>query len=168
MRTALLVVILVATAACGTYRFPGPGNGSGTVSGQVIAALCGPVEPAAQKCLPGPAADCMPNSLNGRACGAWPVPGLELDFKNGHTSLSAKTDSGGDYSIDLTSGTWTVNTKSYMSIISGPRTVVVGAGARIVANYVVDIGIRAASQSGQAAAAPTPVDDGAQFRTTGR
>jgi hypothetical protein len=165
MRNAVLVVILVATAACGAYRFPGPGNGSGTVSGQVIATPCGPVGPAAQPCLPGAASDCAPKSPTGGACGSRPIPGLELVFTNGSTSLSARTDSGGGYSIELPSGTWTVGTKSYMRIVSGPQTLVVSAGASIIANYIVDIGVRAAAQPGSAAGAPTPVEVGAQFRT---
>ena len=168
MRNALLVGILVATAACGVYRFPGPAGGSGTVSGQVMSTSCGPVEPATQKCLPGPVPDCLPNSPNGTACGTWPVPGLELVFTNGGASLTAKTDSAGDYSIELPSGTWTVATTSFVRIITGPQTLRVRAGASIVANYVVDTGIRAASQPGLATGAPTPVDGGAQFRTTGR
>lgn len=168
MRNALLVAILVATAACGVYHFPGPAGGSGTVSGQVSSTSCGPVEPATQKCLPGPAPDCLPNRPNGTACGTWPMPGLELVFTNGGASLTAKTDSGGDYSIELPSGTWTVETTSYVRIITGPRTLSVSAGASIVADYVVDTGIRAASQPGSATRAPTPVDGGAQFRTTGR
>jgi hypothetical protein len=96
------------------------------------------------------------------------MPGLELVFTSGGASLTAKTDSGGDYSIELPSGTWTVGTTSYVRIITGPRTLSVRAGASIVADYVVDTGIRAASQPGSATGAPTPVDGGAQFRTTGR
>jgi hypothetical protein len=168
MRNSLLVVLLVATAACGAYRFPGPAGGSGTVSGRVIATPCGPVEPIAQKCLGGPSPDCVPNSPNGSLCGTWPMPGLELVFTNGGASLTAKTDSGGDYSIELPSGTWTVDTTSYVRIVTGPRTLSVSAGSSIVADYVVDTGIRAASQPGQAIGAPTPADGGARFRTTGR
>jgi hypothetical protein len=170
MRTWLLLVILVATAACGAYRFPGPENGSGTVSGQVLATPCSPVEPAAPICVPapGPASDCVPRSQNGRACVGGPIPSLELVFTKGDTSQTTKTDSRGNYSIELPAGTWRVNAKSFMRIISGPQTLVVTAGASIVADYIVDTGIRAASLSGPAAAAPTPVDDGAQFRTTGR
>jgi hypothetical protein len=55
-----------------------------------------------------------------------------------------------------------------MRIVSGPRTLVVSAGASIVANYVVDSGITAGSQPGSAADAPTPAELGAQFRTTER
>jgi hypothetical protein len=153
MRNALLslmVVVLATTAACGAYHFPGPANGSGTVSGQVIAGPCGPIEPAARACIqgPGPAAqapNCLPNTPNTPTCGTWPIPGVELVFTNGDTSLSAKTDSAGAYSIELPSRTWTVSTRGIMRIISGPQTLAVSAGASIVANYVVDTGIRAAA-----------------------
>jgi hypothetical protein len=160
MRNALLVAILVATAACGAYRFPGPGNGSGTVSGQVIANGCGPVGPAAQPCFQGPGpTDCLPKDPTAGTCGSWPVAGLELIFTGGSTSVSAKTDSNGDYSIELASGTWTVGTGSFMRIIGGPVTLVVNAGAGIVANYVVDSGIRAGIQPDPAAGGgATPVD----------
>jgi hypothetical protein len=143
MRNALLVTILVATAACGAYRFPGQASGSGTVSGQVIATACGPVQPAAGICVPGPAANCPPSKPVGNTCGNWPIPGIELVFTNGDTRSVAKTDSAGDYSIELASGTWTVGTTNIMRIISGPQTLVVSDGASITANYVVDTGIRA-------------------------
>jgi hypothetical protein len=145
MRNALLVVILVATVACGAYRFPGPGNGMGTVSGQVIGWPCGPVQPVTQDCMPGHASKCVPSQPNGQACGGSPIPGLELVFTNGTTSLTTKTDSAGVYSIELHTGTWTVKTPSFTRIISGPQTLVVSADASIVANYVVDTGIRAAA-----------------------
>jgi hypothetical protein len=148
MRNTLLVVILVATAACGAYSFPGSGNGSGTVSGQVTASGCGPVEQATPVCLApqAPAPDCLPKTPDGTGCGTLPSAGVELVFTNAGTSLSASTDSNGDYSIKLAAGTWTVDTKPITRIISGPRTLTVDAGASIVANYVVDTGIRAATQ----------------------
>src|SRR3979409_1636133 len=99
MKTALLVVIVLATASCGAYRFPGTGNGSGTVSGQVIATPCGPVGPAAQPCLPEPAPDRMQNGPGGPPCGARPIAGLGLLFASGSTSRIAKTELGGNYSI---------------------------------------------------------------------
>jgi hypothetical protein len=80
---------------------------------------------------------------------------LELVFASGSTSRIAKTDLGGNYSIELPSGAWTVNAKSYMRIISGPRNLVVQEGASIIANYTVDIGIRATNQAGSIAVAPT-------------
>jgi hypothetical protein len=150
MNKAIVLLVLVVTAACGAYRFPGSDGGSGTVSGQVIANQCGgPVQPASPICVPAPNPEsgCAATS-DGEACGSFPIPGLELDFTSGGTSLATKTGSGGDYSIELPAGTWTVTTRSIMRIISGPQTLVVTAGARIVANYVVDTGIRAATQSG--------------------
>lgn len=147
MRNALLAVILLATAACGGYHFPGPGSEVGTVSGQVSATGCGPVQPATPVCLTPviPAPDCLPQTPTGNACGSFPSRGVELVFTNNGTSVSATTDSNGDYSIDLAAGTWTVDTKPITRIISGPRTVVITAGSKIVANYVVDTGIRAAT-----------------------
>ena len=54
MRKLLLLAILVAATACGAYHFPGSGEGSGTVSGQVTAYPCGgPVQPDSQICMPG-------------------------------------------------------------------------------------------------------------------
>jgi hypothetical protein len=169
MRNWLLVVLVVMSvvtaAACGAYRFPGPGNGSGTVSGQVIATTCGPVGPVgpvAQPCLTYKMQDCMPKSPNGPPCGVWPVRGLELVFTNQDVSLSTKTDSTGAYSMELPAGTWAVKTGSYMRIISGPETLVVSARAKIVADYVVDTGIRitAGSQSGSSAGAPSSMGPG--------
>ena len=143
VRNALLVVLLVATAACGAYRFPGPAGGTGTVSGQVIAYTCGPVQPVNQKCIPGPpAADCMPENPT---CGGYPMPGVELTFTNGDATHGIKSNASGYYSIQLPAGTWTVRVLKFVRIMSGPETVVVTPGASIVANYVVDTGIRAAA-----------------------
>jgi hypothetical protein len=146
MRNALLVIVLVTTAACGAYHFPGPGDGTGIVSGQVIAYPCGPVEPANQKCVPGPPAGaCMPQDPNTGSCGSYPMPGLGLVFTNGDATRGIKTDTAGHYAIELPSGTWTVSTLNFGRIISGPETLVVTPGANIVADYVVDTGIRAAA-----------------------
>ena len=143
VRNALLVVLLVATAACGAYRFPGPAGGTGTVSGRVIVYPCGPVQPVNQKCIPGPpAADCMPENPT---CGGYPMPGVELTFTNGDATHGIKSNATGYYSIQLPAGTWTVRVLNFVRIMSGPETVVVTPGASIVANYVVDTGIRAAA-----------------------
>ena len=149
MRKALLGVMLVATAACGAYSFPGPGGGTGTVSGQVTTNMCWPVETPLRACpYPGaePAIDCPadPNGVGG-ACGQRPMPGLQLFFSNGSTTFATKTDSGGFYSIDLPSGTWSVSTRSIMRIIGGPQTLVVKVGDKIVADYLIDTGIRTAA-----------------------
>lgn len=145
MRKLLVVAILVAATACGAYHFPGSGEGSGTVSGRVTAYPCGPIEPAAQACMPGPTTDCLPKAPNDSSCGPWPMPGVALTFTSGTTSVGAKTTSEGFYSVELPAGTWSVSAGGFMRIISGPLTVVVEAGSDITANYVVDTGIRAAS-----------------------
>ena len=146
MRKTLLVALLVATTACGAYHFPGQGSGSGTVSGQVTAFPCGPVQSPIQPCAPGgPAQSCLPKTPNDSSCAPWPMPGLALTFTDGSTSVGVKTGSDGTYSIDLAAGTWSVKAADFARIISGPTTVVVTDGASIVANYVVDTGIRAAA-----------------------
>jgi hypothetical protein len=65
------------------------------------------------------------------------VPGLELDFSSGSTTLSTTTDSSGNYTIDVPAGSWKVSTKNYMQIVSGPTTLTITAGSTIVANYTV-------------------------------
>jgi hypothetical protein len=126
MRNALLgAVLLLVTAACGAYIFPGSSQGGvGTVSGTVIAVPCAPVESSANPCM-------------GR-----PVPGLEIDFTNGSTTSRTVTDSKGGYSIALNAGTWKVLIPGFMRVMSGPPTVTVTSGAHVIANYVVDSGIR--------------------------
>jgi hypothetical protein len=125
MRTVLVVLLTMATVACGAYRFPGGGQaGTGTVGGRVTAVPCAPVEQA------------------GQVCAGRPVPGLEIEFTGNGASVSTRTDSGGDYSVELAAGTWKVTLKSYARIISGPPAVTVTAGANVVADYVVDSGIR--------------------------
>jgi hypothetical protein len=126
MRNAILgAALMLSTAACGAYVFPGSTQGGvGTVTGTVIAVPCAPVESSANPCV-------------GR-----PVPGLEIDFSNGSTTSRTVTDSKGAYSIDLKPGTWKVVFTGVMRLISGPQTVTVSSGARVVANYVVDSGIR--------------------------
>jgi len=94
------------------------------VSGQVTAVPCYPVQPANQ-------APC-----------ARPVGGLEIDFSGNGTTVGTTTDPKGFYSVALAAGSWKVSLKSYMRIISGPAVVRVTAGSNVVANYVVDSGIR--------------------------
>jgi hypothetical protein len=126
MRNAILgAALLLVTAACGAYIFPGSSQGGvGIVTGTVIAVPCAPVESSANPCT-------------GR-----PAPGLEIDFSNGSTTLRTVTDSKGSYSIDLNPGTWKVVLTGFMRVVSGPPTVTVASGATVVANYVVDSGIR--------------------------
>jgi hypothetical protein len=97
------------------------------VSGQVTAVPCYPVQPANQ----GSQAPC-----------ARPVGGLEIDFSGNDTTVATTTDQRGFYSVSLAAGSWKVSLKSYMRIISGPPVVTVTAGSSVVANYVVDSGIR--------------------------
>ena len=144
MRTLLLVAILVGSAACGAYHFPGPGNGAGNVHGQVVAWGCGgPVQPEAGPCVGKPASGCPAPPVN-QTCGSWPIPGIALAFTNGNTTFIAKTDSAGAYSIDLPVGTWGVRTANFERIVDGPQTIVVADGGSIEADYVVDTEIRAA------------------------
>jgi len=65
MRNVLLAALVLVTAACGAYRFPGgPPPGDGTVSGTVVAIPCYPVaqpvgQPAAQA-IPSCVSPCLP------------------------------------------------------------------------------------------------------------
>ena len=95
MRNTLLVALVLMTAACGAYDFPGGSPaGTGTVSGTVVAIPCTPVEAAGQPCA-------------GR-----PVPGVEIDYVNGEATAKAVTDSNGNYTVQLSAGTWMVHFKS--------------------------------------------------------
>jgi hypothetical protein len=126
MRNAILgAALMLLTAACGAYVFPGSSQGGpGTVTGTVTAVPCAPVE------------------SNANPCTGRPVSGIEINFSNGSTTSRTVTDSKGSYSIELNSGAWKVAFKGVMRLISGPPTVTVSSGARVVANYVVDSGIR--------------------------
>ena len=166
MRKTLLVALLLAAVACGTYRFPSqPAGGTGTLSGQVTSVGCGLVKSPSAMCCPpnamcvapkpiacgtvepaGPVCAtpypepiiCPPSGANTNSCGGpVPVPELELDFTDGSTTLSTTTDSAGNYSIELPAGTWKVTTKNFLQIVGGPTTVTITAGASIVANYTV-------------------------------
>jgi hypothetical protein len=131
MRNGLLAALVFLVAACGAYQFPGgPSAGTGTVTGLVTVVPCGPVEP--------PQPDFAP-------CKMRPSVGLEIDFaSDGGTVSATKTGSDGRYTISLAAGTYKVSVKNYMRVISGPPTVTVKAGATVVADYVLDSGIRTA------------------------
>jgi len=125
MRNALLGMLVLLTVACGAYHFPGDGQpGTGTVSGKVVAVPCAPVEQA------------------GSPCTGRPASNLQLDFTAGGKTVSAVTDSNGAYSIELPAGTYKVTVKAPMRIIDGPASMQVQAGATVVANFVLDSGIR--------------------------
>jgi hypothetical protein len=127
MRNALLAGLLILTAACGGYQFPGgsPTPAAGTVSGRVLAVPCAAIEPADGQCIR-------------------PVPNLELDYVLKGESRTEKTftNAKGNYSVALPPGTYAVKVKPYMRIISGPTNLTVGAGTSTVADYVVDSGLR--------------------------
>jgi hypothetical protein len=126
MRLLLLAVLLVVTAACGGYQFPGSSTAqTGHVSGTVRIYPCAPVEQQDQPCK--------------FTYGA----GLQIVFTNGSRQASTAVNANAGYSIDLAAGTWKVSFKGIARIISGPPTVTVPAGGSVVANYQVDSGIRA-------------------------
>jgi len=130
VKPALIALVLVATAACGAYQFPGGGSsGTGNVSGQVVAVPCSPVEP-----------------VNERPCAGRPVAGLEIDFASNGTNVSTLTGPKGSYTVDLAAGTWTVTLKTYMRVISGPPSVTVTSGSRVVVDYILDSGLRVPAQ----------------------
>jgi hypothetical protein len=129
MRDSLLAALVVVCAGCGAYQFPGespsPTPATGTVSGHVVAVPCAPVE------------------RQGSPCAGRPVPSLELDYLSGAVVVArAVTDSGGNYAVALYPGGYAVRMKTYMRVISGPLSLTVAAGSNIVANYVLDSGIR--------------------------
>lgn len=126
MRNFLLAALVLVTAACGAYRFPGGASpGTGTVNGTVVAVPCFPVEEA------GPA-----------QCAGRPVGGLEIDFTHSQETAKAMTDSSGHFTVVLASETWTVHLATKMRIISGPAYVTVPSGSNVTASYVLDSGIR--------------------------
>ena len=128
MRNLLLAGMLLVTAACGSYRFPGDSTSpspNAHVSGTVRSVPCAPVEQA------------------GSTCAGRPVSGLEIDYLAGTSIVQrAVTDSNGAYSVDLKPGSYAVQFKSYMRVISGPTKLALDAGARTIADYVLDNGIR--------------------------
>jgi hypothetical protein len=131
MRVVLLAALLLVTAACGAYAFPGHGASptpdTGTVSGRVLLFPCAPVEIASSPC-PGKVAS-----------------GLEIDYVNAGTIAGRTvTDGSGSYVIRLEPGSYTVVFKSYMRVMSGPTKITIAAGSNLVANYVLDSGIRTA------------------------
>jgi hypothetical protein len=127
MKNGLLVALVLVTAACGAYRFPGSTptpTATGTVSGTVVSVPCSPVEAADQPCA-------------GR-----PLAGVEIDFTQGDAAAKAATDSTGHYLVTLESGTWSVHLVVRMRIISGPAQITVTPGSTVPASYVLDSGIR--------------------------
>ena len=136
MKGGLIVLLLLATAACGAYRLPGGPPGTGTVTGQVTVIPCGPVEPGQ------PVQPAQPAFA---PCKMKPAAGLEIVFTSNGTSVSTETKADGRYTIQLPAGTYKVSVKNYMRIISGPPNLTVKADATVVADYVLDSGIRYAA-----------------------
>lgn len=130
MKIGLLAAALaLATAACGAYSFPSgeasPTPSVGSVAGRVLAVPCAPVEQA------------------GSSCAGRPVPNLELDYLMGTAvAAHAVTRADGSYAVALSPGSYSVRMKTYMRVISGPLQLTVAAGSNIIANYIVDSGIR--------------------------
>jgi len=131
-RGIVILLLLLASAACGAYRFPGaPPPGSGTVTGQVTVYPCGPVEPAPDQGI--------------APCKLKPPVGLEIDFNSSAGKVtSTQTDAGGRYAISLPEGTYKVSFPGLMRITSGPPVVTVKEDQTLTADYVVDSGIRTA------------------------
>ena len=130
MRNGLAVAaVLLVTAACGAYHFPGnstsPAPQTAHVSGTVLSVPCAPVEQA------------------GSTCAGRPVADLEIDYLAGSTVVGrVTTNSNGAYAVDLRPGTYDVKLVTYMRVISGPTRLTLGEGTRTVAAYVLDNGIR--------------------------
>ena len=137
--SAAALASCVLLGACAGYRFPGgPAAGTGTVSGQVTVAPCAPVEKADVPC-------------QGK-----PAPNIALIFtSSSNEQVIAQTDSAGNYAVELKAGKWTVAIKGAMRVISGPSTVTVEAGGSVIANYVVDSGIRLPAPA-EGTASPRP------------
>ena len=129
-RGLVIVLLLLAGAACGAYKFPGgPPPGSGTVMGQVTVYPCAPVEPAADQGI--------------APCKVKPPVGLEIDFNSaGGKVARTQTDASGRYTISLAEGAYKVSFPGIMRITSGPPVVTVKESETLTADYVVDSGIR--------------------------
>jgi len=130
---ASIVGACALLAACGNYHFPGGSSaGSGTVTGHVLAVPCAPVEKVESPC-------------QGR-----PVPNLDIVFTSdsSHDQVTAKTDSGGQFSVQLAAGSWSVSFKNgIMRLIDGPKSVTVEPGGTVVANFLMDSGIRVPAEA---------------------
>jgi hypothetical protein len=132
MRNVLLAALVLVTAACGAYRFPGASPAAtGTVTGMVTVMPCGPIKPVPQ----GPPQDSVP-------CKMMPATRIEMDFTSGGQVTSTLTDATGRYRVELPEGTYKVSAKGYVRIVSGPPTVTVKAGGTVTADYLLDSGIR--------------------------
>jgi hypothetical protein len=130
MKAAYLGTLMLVTAACGAYQFPGatpsPSQASARVSGTVLAVPCSPFE------------------QDGTSCAGKPVADLEIDYGRGPAIVGrAMTNAKGAYVIDLPPGGYEVTLNTYMRVISGPIRLSLAAGTKTVADYLLDSGIRA-------------------------
>jgi hypothetical protein len=55
---------------------------------------------------------------------------------------STLTNPDGRYRIELAEGAYKVSVKNYMRIVAGPAVVTVKAGSTVIADYLLDTGIR--------------------------
>lgn len=129
MKYGVLVMLVFAVVACGSYQFPGgspsPTPVTGTVGGRVVAVPCAPVE------------------QPGGTCAGRPVPNLEIDYLVGtRVAASAVTKTDGTYTVVLQPGAYVVRFKTYMRVISGPLKLTVAAGSNTTADYMLDSGLR--------------------------
>ena len=139
VKLASICCAVVLLAACGNYHFPGGSStGTGTVTGKVTAVPCAPVEQVDSPCA-------------GRL-----VANLDFTFTSDstHEKVKVRTDSAGNYTVELAAGSWSVAFQGIMRIIDGPKSVTVKAGQTIVANYVLDSGIRVPAAAGSSPSSP--------------
>jgi hypothetical protein len=137
MRGVLIAAVVLLTAACGAYQFPGASpETTGTVTGRVTVKPCGPSKPVpGQPEQTGQPQDSFP-------CKMRPASAIEIVFTSDGKVTSASTDADGRYRIELPEGTYKVSAKNNMRIVSGPLLVTIKAGSTVTADYVLDSGIR--------------------------
>ena len=120
-----LVAGVLTTAACGAYSFPPGAAQTGHVAGSVTVYPCAPVQQAGQQCA-------------GKV-----GSGLAIIFTDSsQTTTTIIVEANGTYAADLAAGTWKVSFKGVARIMKGPDTIAVPAGGSVVADYVIDSGIR--------------------------
>jgi hypothetical protein len=135
MRNILFAALVLVTAACGAYSFPGGSpSATGTVTGTVTVFPCGMLQPV-QPVQPDQPQDSI-------ACKMSPAGRVEMDFASGDRVTSTLTDSDGRYRVELPEGIYKVSAKGYKRIVSGPAAVTVKAGTTLTADYIFDSGMR--------------------------
>ena len=144
MRNVVLAALVLLTAACGAYQFPGASPAAtGTVTGRVTVMPCGPTKPLPDRPVqPGQPGQPGQPQDSSYPCKMGPAATVELVFTSGDKSTSAFTGADGRYTIELPEGTYKVSTRKIMRIIKGPEVVTVKAGSTVTADYILDSGIR--------------------------